>query len=126
MAGEKREQDGPGAIDLRERYRFEPEELQPDVTQTAYSNLAYVQVTHRDVFIDFLEMPGLRRDDRVLVKGTRISMSHAAAQRLAEALAGILEKVHTEDGMEQYVPKGARRPGQQKAGAGREPESPAA
>jgi len=97
------------AIDLRELYRFEPDELQLDITHSSYSNLAYVQVAHRDVCIDFLEMPGVRRDGRALINGTRIYMSHAAAQKLAEALSGILERVHTEEGMEKYVPGGLER-----------------
>ncbi|WP_332449992.1 DUF3467 domain-containing protein [Methanoculleus sp.] len=94
------------AVDLRELYRIEPEELQLDITHSSYSNLAYVQVAHRDVCIDFLEMPGVRRDGKALINGTRIYMSHAAAQKLAEALGGILERVHTEEGMEKYVPGG--------------------
>lgn len=31
-----------------------------DIASSHYSNLAYVQVTHRDVYIDFLEMRGLK------------------------------------------------------------------
>ena len=98
------QKDRATAVDLRELYRIEPEELQLDITHSSYSNLAYVQVAHRDVCIDFLEMPGLRRDGRALINGTRIYMSHAAAQKLAEALSGILERVHTEEGMEKYAP----------------------
>lgn len=33
-------------------------------------------------------------------------MGEIAAQKLAEALSGILEKVHTEEGMEKHVPRG--------------------
>ncbi len=110
MAEEQNEtKDGAVAVDLRKLYRFEPEELQLDITHSSYSNLAYVQVTHRDVCIDFLGMPGVRREGRALVNGTRVYMSHAAAQKLAEALSGILEKVHTEEGMERYVPGGLGR-----------------
>jgi len=105
MEEKKKGKDGATVIDLRELYQFEPGELQPDITHSSYSNLAYVQVTHRDVFIDFLEMPGIRRDDRMRVNGTRIYMSHAAAQKLAEALSGILDKVYKEEGMEKYVPE---------------------
>ena len=106
--GEEQEEkkDGAAAVDLRKLYQFEPEELQLDITHSSYSNLAYVQVTHRDVCIDFLEMPGARRDGKALINGTRIYMSHAAAQKLAEALSGILERVHMEEGMERYVPGG--------------------
>lgn len=105
MEEEKKGKDGATVIDLRELYKFEPGELQPDITHSSYSNLAYVQVTHRDVFIDFLEMPGIRRDNKMRVNGTRVYMSHAAAQKLAEALSGVLEMVHREEGMEKYVPE---------------------
>ena len=108
-------------VNLRKLYRIEPEELQLDITHSSYSNLAYVQVTHRDVCIDFLEMPGARRDGKALINGTRIYMSHAAAQKLAEALSGILERVHTEEGMEKYVPGGLEgRASPPKAGRKRE------
>ncbi len=105
MEEEKKGKDGATVIDLRELYQFEPGELQPDITHSSYSNLAYVQVTHRDVFIDFLEMPGIRRDDRMRVNGTRVYMSHAAAQKLAEALSGILDKVYKEKAWRSTYPR---------------------
>jgi len=91
-------------IDLHELYKYEPEDICLDINQSSYSNMAYVQVSHRDVSIDFLEMPGIRRDNKNHVKGTRIYMSHAAAQKLSEALAGLLEKVHSDGGIENYIP----------------------
>src|SRR5690554_1219812 len=84
---QKEKKDGAIAVDLRKLYRFEPGELQLDIAHSSYSNLAYVQVAHRDVCIDFLEMPGVRRDGRARINGTRVYMSHAAAQKLAEALS---------------------------------------
>ncbi|HDR73595.1 MAG TPA: DUF3467 domain-containing protein [Methanoculleus sp.] len=92
-------------IDLRDLYKYKPEDIMPDISYSTYSNLAYIQVTHRDVYIDFLEMPGIKREDgKMHVDGTRVFMSHAAAQKLAEALNGILEKVYSEGGMENYCP----------------------
>jgi len=81
-------------IDLANLYKFEPEDLVTDIRTTAYSNLAFIQVTHRDVFIDFFEMPGTKKDGKMVMPGTRVYMSFAAAQRLSEALTGILEKAH--------------------------------
>jgi len=90
-------------VNLQEIYRYDPEDLFPDITTSAYSNLAYIQVSHRDVYIDFLEMPGIKREDgKMHINGTRVFMSHAAARRLSDALDGILEKVHREGGMEEY------------------------
>jgi len=107
------------AIDLSRLYSFSQEDVDLEITSTSYSNMAFIQVTHRDVFIDFLEMPGIRSGDRVAVPGTRIFMSFAAAQRLSEALTGVLEKVHREGGMEEYVPGGTKKGTGSKAGRGK-------
>jgi hypothetical protein len=90
-------------IDLGEIYRFDPEDIVPDISSVHYSNLAYIQATHRDVYIDFLQMPGVKKDDKVLLDGARIYMSHVAAKKLAEALQGILEQVYSRGDMEMYV-----------------------
>ena len=91
-------------IDLNEIYKFELKDLTIDITASKYSNLAYVTCEHRDVFIDFLEMPGIKKDGKMMVNGTRIFMSHAAAQKLAEALKGILKQIHDQGQMEVYSP----------------------
>jgi len=103
---EERDSDGEAKsvlIDLGEIYRFDPEDIVPDISAVHYSNLAYIQATHRDVYIDFLQMPGIKKDDKVLLDGTRIYMSHVAAKKLAEALQGILEQVYSRGDMEMYV-----------------------
>jgi hypothetical protein len=86
-------------------YSFDPKDAMPEISPIRYSNLAYIHVSNRDVYIDFLEMPGIKREGKVFVPGTRIYMSHAAAQKLAEALDGILEKVNSGEGMEKYSSK---------------------
>ena len=96
-------------IDLADLYKFNPEDLIADIRTSAYSNLAYVQVTHRDVVIDFFEMPGTKKDGKMVLPGTRVFMSFAAAQRLSEALTGILEKAHRDGGMEQYIAGGTKQ-----------------
>jgi len=95
-------------VDLAELYKFNPEDLVTDIKESAYSNLAFIQVTHRDVFIDFFEMPGMKRDGKMVMPGMRIYMSFAAAQRLSEALTAVLEKSHRNGEMEQYVPGGPK------------------
>jgi len=96
-------------IDLANLYKFDPEDLVADIKTSTYSNLAFIQVTHRDVFIDFFEMPGTKKDGKMVMPGTRVYMSFAAAQRLSEALTGILEKAHRDGGMEQYTAGGTER-----------------
>jgi len=92
-------------IDFGKLYSFSPDEINLDIEKVAYSNLAYISCTPRDVFIDFLEMPGVKTDGKTVVKGTRVYMSHAAAQKCALALQNILEKVDHEGSMEKYQPK---------------------
>jgi hypothetical protein len=90
-------------IDLRKVYSYKPENLKPDISIVRYSNLAYINTNNRDIHIDFLEMPGIIKDDKVLLNGTRIYMSHAAAQKLAERLLETLEQVHSIGKMEKYL-----------------------
>jgi hypothetical protein len=112
MAGENegsREDKPAVTIDLADLYKFNPDDLVADIRTSAYSNLAFIQVTHRDVFIDFFEMPGTRKDGKMVMPGTRVFMSFAAAQRLSEALTGILEKAHKDGEMEQYIAGGTNQ-----------------
>jgi hypothetical protein len=92
----------PVAFDLREMYRFDPKQAVPDITTVRYSNMAYIQVTPRDVYIDFLEMPGVKREGRAVVNGTRVYMSFVAARRLSEVLKDILDRAHAQGAMEEY------------------------
>ena len=103
------EQNETITIDLKQIYSFDPKDIFLDISDIHYSNLAYIQVTHRDVYIDFLEMPGIKREGKVSLTGTRIYMSHAAAQKLAESLGEILEHVHAQGDMETYPNKKDRK-----------------
>src|SRR5271157_2306853 len=89
-------------VDLAKIYAMNFENAEPNIRATGYSNLAYIQVSERDVYIDFLEMPGMKKDNKVQIDGVRIYMSFAAAQKLSETLGGILEKVYYAGGMEEY------------------------
>lgn len=92
-------------ININELYKFDPKDMTPDISIVRYSNMAYIQVTGRDVYIDFLEMPGIKKEGKVLLNGTRIYMSFVAAKSLAEALLEVLEQVHSGGRMEKYISK---------------------
>ena len=96
------EKDAVRMINFNELYKYDPADLVPEITVSRYSNVAYIQVTQRDVYIDFLELPGIKKDGKMAVNGTRIYMSHVAAARLSEALGNILSQVHAKGGMEQF------------------------
>lgn len=87
-------------IDMRELYKFDVKDMQVDITAVKYSNLAWIQITPRDVVIDFLELPGVKKDGKIIINGTRIYMSHVAAQKLSEVLGNTLLKVHNQGEIE--------------------------
>jgi len=89
-------------IDLRSLYKFKPEEMVIDINNTYYTNYAYTQVMHRDVYIDFLQFPGIKKDNLMRINGIRIYLTHAHAKKLAKSLLGVLENVHTDGKMESY------------------------
>lgn len=88
-------------IDLGELYKYNAKDLQVDITAVKHSNLSWIQVSPRDVSIDFLEMPGVKKDDKMMINGTRIYMSHVSAQKLSEVIDGLLQKVHSRGDIEQ-------------------------
>ena len=87
---------------LKDLYRYDPKDIRLDISAIAYSNLANINASSRDVYIDFLEMPGIKKDGIPVVTGTRIYLSHVAAQKLAKALSDVLEHVHSKGDMEKY------------------------
>ncbi len=62
------------------------------VHSTSYSNLAFVQVSPRDVFIDFLQAPGAPQGDEVVVEATRIYLSLPAAKSLSDVMTQLIDK----------------------------------
>lgn len=93
------------SINVSDLYSFRPEDVVLEICEEHYSNLAYIQIANREVYIDFLPMPGVKKDGKMILKGTRIYMSHAAAQTLAEKLTNLLEEVYEKGGIETYTPR---------------------
>jgi uncharacterized protein (DUF2267 family) len=91
-------------IDIGRMYQFRPDEMVPEIRTSSYSNVSYITCTNRDVFIDFLEMPGIKKDRKMTVPGTRIYLSHSAARQLAAKLTEILEGSYHRGKMEFYKP----------------------
>lgn len=100
-----KKQPAPVPLDFGRMYQFRPEEMCPDVRASAYANVSYITCTNRDVFIDFLEMPGVKKDGKMMIPATRIYLSHSAAQQLAAKLGEILEGSYQRGEMEFYEPE---------------------
>ena len=105
MAKDNKKINEPVTINIADMYKFNPEDLIPDISAVSYSNHTFIQVTERDVYIDFLEMPGVKKDGKMHVNGSRIYMTHAAAQSLCNALGDILKRVSDDGRMETYESK---------------------
>lgn len=67
--------------------------LRMSVKESRYANLAFVQVSPRDVFIDFIQAPGLPDGDEIRVDVTRIYLSPPAAKSLADVLSDLVAKL---------------------------------
>jgi len=93
------------SIDIGQLYKFTPDMIEQNIIHSSYSNLAFIQVTQRDVFIDFYEMPGIKKDNKQQVPGVRVFMSHVAAQKMALSLLNLLNRVHTNGDIEKFEPK---------------------
>lgn len=89
-------------INIGVNYQFDPENFQIDVTNVSYANYSYIQVTGSDVFIDFLQMPGVKKEGKMAANATRIYLTHANAKKLSLALAQVLEKSYKAGKMETY------------------------
>lgn len=97
-------------VDVGRMYQFKAEEMTPDIKTSSYSNVAYLTCTNRDVFIDFLEMPGMKKDGKMMVPATRVYMSHSAAQQLAARLTEVLEGSYQRGELESYKPPSVKPP----------------
>ena len=88
-------------INIGELYKFDAKDLQLNITEVRYSNLAWIQLSPRDVMIDFLEMPGVKKDEKMAVNGIRIYMPHTVAEKLSKVLGNVLKQVQNKGEIEQ-------------------------
>jgi hypothetical protein len=91
----------PETLDVGDAYKPSSEEIVVDILSSCYSNVTYMQVAPRDVVLDFLAFPGIRRENKNVVSGVRIYMSHAAARSLAEKLGKLLEDAYKDGKIEE-------------------------
>ncbi len=93
----------PKQYDFQSIYNPEKIDLKIKVESHDYSNLAYINVSYRDIMIDFLKMPGTVTDDgKTVVPANRIYMSHSAAKSLAESILKTLDEAYDSGQLEQY------------------------
>jgi hypothetical protein len=91
-------------IDFSKDYDINQGNILLDISDAFYSNYAIIQISNRDVYIDFLELPGIKKEGRMTVSGKRILLPHAVAQKLAEVIIANLENSYKTGKLEQYKP----------------------
>lgn len=74
------------SLDMEEYYQVKQKELSLDISRIRYSNHQIVQSGNSDIYVDFLEMPGIRKDEKWVIEGTRIYLPPKIAKGLARAL----------------------------------------
>jgi len=105
IADANKEKDQVLSVDLGKCYQFKPEDFEIEVTSEHYSNNSFIQVMNQDVFIDFMRIPGVKKDGKMVASATRIFMTHVQAAKLARTLQSVLQSTHEAGRMETYPPK---------------------
>ena len=95
----------PISIDIGNLFQIDPERIKQEIDHVHYSNISYIQVSPRDVQIDFLQMPGIPENVGSRVKTTRIYLSHVAAKRLAETITTTLKDASDSGGLDFFKPE---------------------
>lgn len=70
------------------------EEVINNIILTRYSNAVNIQASNNDVVLDFMELPGIPRDGKMILEGIRVYMTHEQARLLAQLLETTLQKVN--------------------------------
>jgi mRNA-degrading endonuclease HigB of HigAB toxin-antitoxin module len=61
-------------LNIKDLYKIGNEDVSLDISTTYYSNIAYVQVHSRDVYVDFMQIPGTIKGGTMTINATRIIM----------------------------------------------------
>ena len=102
---ENPEKDSTVSLDIGKCYRFDPENFEINIQNTQYANSTFILVMGQDVFIDFLALPGTKKEGKMTADATRIYLTHIQAKKMADALNTILENTYKAGQMETYPPK---------------------
>ena len=96
--------EGTLTIDLAKLAHLDWANVKLEQDFVSYSNHALVQASPRDIWVDFMTLPGERVDGRDVVRGVRVFMTHIAARRLAESILGVLDQTAKRPDLERFPP----------------------
>ncbi len=99
------EKDRIVSLDIGKCYQFKPEDFEINIQNSQYANNSFIQVMGQDIFIDFMALPGVKRNGKMVADATRVYMTPVQAKKLADALNAILENTYKAGRIETYPPK---------------------
>jgi len=70
----------------------DPENIVLNITSSHFSNYALIQLREREMHIDFLELPGSKRDDKWRINAVRIYLTPDHSRKIANILLDLLDK----------------------------------
>ncbi len=91
-------------INFSEWLKPDVENVVPDISVVKYSNYALIQVMERDMLIDFLELPGIKKDGKWVINTTRVYLTHSHGQKLAKSILKLLATSNENHNFEKYIP----------------------
>ncbi|MEI7591282.1 MAG: hypothetical protein WCJ49_08260 [Deltaproteobacteria bacterium] len=70
------------------------EPITPEIDVVRYSNQILMNITENEVILDFLELPGIAREGKMHVRGTRIYLTIGKTKKIHEVLGNLLKEVN--------------------------------
>jgi hypothetical protein len=97
-------------LDLASLYKIDPAQTVLEMVGTHHANHVMVQLLQRDIYLDFLAIPGIIRDGKHSVQAFRIQLSHQTAYQLMTALQQMMSQARSGDIIERFPPDSKEPP----------------
>ncbi|MEA3559651.1 MAG: hypothetical protein U9R75_10390 [Candidatus Thermoplasmatota archaeon] len=91
-------------IDIGKMFRFDQDKMETDITKMMYSNHVYIQINPREVELNFMNIPGVKKEGNNICETVKIIMPFSGAQSFANVLLETMASVYNQGGMEEYNP----------------------
>jgi hypothetical protein len=81
------------SIDVRSWDELQQKIAYPELVHVQYSNAIQVQASDADIYIDFQQLPGHIKDEKIFVDVTRIYLTKDKARNFAGALSDLIKRM---------------------------------
>jgi len=80
-------------IDILDMYQSKEKNYELNIVDVRYSNEQFMQVTDKDICIDFLELPGFKKDDKIKINAVRVYMTHQSAKNMIDTISKLISNM---------------------------------